>query len=201
MSYKFVLGMTGLVLILVFIVAVIGSIWPTQEEWFLELGLLGKEKTADLYFASANSVVSIDITNNWFIFVHNHMGQKQNILVKAKLLNSTMQLPNDLEHEPSTFSAFKTFPLSLSDKQTVLFPFSWNVQKIEVQNGLVIIKSLMINEEPVEVNVSTSVNSSFRMVFELWVQDQVTGQYHFGWQSKESFSSASLNIGFKLDGT
>jgi hypothetical protein len=104
----------GLVLLLIIVVAVIGSVWPTQEEWFIELGLFGRNKTADAYFANADSTVDVGALNSWFIYVHNHMGAVQDVSVRARLLNSTMELPDDREHQPSNAASFAEFPLSLS---------------------------------------------------------------------------------------
>ena len=124
---KTTIVVASLVLLLIVTTAVIVSIWPTQEESFFELGLLGKDKSADSYFSGSNSTVDVGDTNGWFIFVHNHMNQKQNIIVKVKLLNSTMTLPDDKTNQPSNVASFVSFPLSLSLNQTMLVPFYWNV--------------------------------------------------------------------------
>jgi hypothetical protein len=198
-AHKPVLIAAGLVLLLIVIVAVISSVWPTQEKRFIELGLLGKNKTAEAYFANANSTVEVGALNSWFIYVHNHMGAVQYVSVRAKLLNSTMEPPNDQEHQPSNATSFAAFPLSLSANETVLVPLSWSIMEAEAQNGSTLIKRLMVNEQPVDVDVSASVNSSFRMVFELWVYDQSSHEYRFGWGSGEEFSSASIYMWFGLN--
>lgn len=192
--------LTGLILVLILIVAVISSVWPKQEKWFFELGLLGKDKTADEYFANESSLVEVGALNSWFIYVHNHMGAIEVVSVRARILNSTMELPRDQEHQPSHAASFAEFPFSLSINETVLFPFFWGVLEAEKQGSSISIKRLMVNEQPVDVDVSDA-NSSFRVVFELWVQDQVLGEYRFGWESKEGFSSASIYTWFTLDST
>jgi hypothetical protein len=191
--------MTGLVLLLITIVAVIGSVWPTQEERFIELGLLGKNKTASAYFANEDATVDVGSLNNWFIYVHNHLGTEQTVSLRAKLLNSTMELPDDQKHQPSSVTSFAEFPLSLSVNETVLVPFSWRIMDAEAQNGLAVIKRLMVNDQPFDVDTIASANSSFRIVIELWVQDADSGNYKFGWESKEGFSSASIYMGFNLN--
>jgi hypothetical protein len=198
-AHKPALAVAGLVLLLIVIVAMISSVWPSQEEWFLELGLLGKDKTADAYFANSNSAVDVGALNSWFIYVHNHMGAVQDVSVRAKLLNSTMELPNDREHQPSSAVSFAEFPLSLSVNETVLIPFSWSIMEVEGQNGSTVIKRLMVNEQLVAVDISAPANSSFRIIIELWVKDWVSGEYKFGWESKEGFSSASIYMRFKLN--
>jgi hypothetical protein len=185
------------VLILVIIVAVVSSFWPRQEDFFFELGLLGNNKTADAYFYNQQSIFNVNVLNDWFIYVHNHMDAAENVSIRVKLLNSTMNLPNDLEHIPATTEYIAEFPLSLSINETSIIPFSWSVTNVESKDNLVVIKNLQINGRTVEVQVS-DFESSFRIVFELLVKNSNSQNYVFGWESKESFFSASVYMGFKL---
>ena len=136
-NYKFALIVGGLILLLIVAIALISSIWPVQEERFFELGLLGKNETADSYFANDNSVVGLGSSSSWFIYVHNHMGTPQTIIVKAKLLNSTMQMPNNQQNQPSDGISFANFPLTLLTNQTTLVPFTWSIADAKLQNGVV----------------------------------------------------------------
>ena len=191
----------GLICVLIVIVAVISSVWPMQEDYFFELGLLGKNKTADNYFVDIHSTVDLGIPNSWFFYVHNHMGTTQEVSIRAKLLNYTMELPDDQKHQPSPVPSFADFPLSISNNETVLIPFSWSIMEIKIENNSTVIKRLIVNEVPVEVSVSDSLNSSFRITVELWVKDPDSGIFIFGWESKEGFSSASNFMEFILNST
>ena len=195
-SHKTVLVIVGLICILILVVAIIGSIWPKQEEWFFELGLLGKNKTADAYFSNENSIAEVGALNTWFIYVYNHMGTAQNVSIKSKLLNSSMKLPDDQTHKPSNVTTLEDFPVSLSANETVLIPFFWNIVKAERQNNSTIIDGIMINNSLFEVQISDS-NSMFTLIFELWVQSS-NGQYSFEWDSRNGVSSASIYMGFKM---
>ena len=187
----------GLICLLILVVAMISSIWPTQEEWFFGLGLLGKDQTADGYFANGSSNVEVGALNSWFIYVHNHMGTEQNVNIKAKLLSSAMELPDDQNHLPSNVTAFAEFPLSLSVNETVVLPFFWTIMQEERQNNSNIINSLVVNNKQFKVGISDSA-SSFVLVFELWVQNSDIGADMFGWESRNGLSSASINMGFKV---
>ena len=153
---------------------------------------------ADEYVADDNSLVDVGAVNSWFIYIHNHMGNEQNVSVRVKLLNFTMELPDNREHRPSNAVSLKEFPLSLLDNETALIPFSWSLLEVEPRNGLISIKRISVNEQSVDVNVSASTNSSFRIVFELWVQNSSSGEYLFSWDSRKGFASASTYIGFKI---
>ena len=194
---KLFIVICALVLVLTLTVALISSFWPSFEEQFFEFGLLGKDKKADGYYPNGNSTLNVGSQVNWYIYIHNHLENNQNVILKIKLLNSTMDLPNDKEHTPSPFIPILEFPLSLSVEDKLFVPFNWTSIEAIFQKNSTILKSMMINDQMVEINVPAS-NSFYRIVFELWVQDQVSEEYKFGWESGEGFSSASIYIGFEL---
>lgn len=185
-------------MIIVFLILVlISTLWPRYEERFFEFGLLGKEKRAEGYFPTDDFTIKIGSQINWFIYIHNHMGSFQNVIVRVKLLNSTMQVPDDNENHPSPIVHFAEIPLYLSVDDTHYLPFTWSILEANVQNETIILESLEVNNQTVIVHVPTSSNSFFRMVFELWIYDQASQQYIFGWETGKDFSSSSLRMAFR----
>jgi hypothetical protein len=196
--HKPILIISALVLFSILAVAVLSAFWPRYEERFIELGLLGKDKKAEGYYPNDNSTLKVGSPILWHIYVHNHVGSIQNVSVRVKLLNSTMEMPNDQEHKPSPYAFFIEFPLSLPVDETLIVPFSWSILDTASQNDSIIIKSLIVNNQTVQVNVPASTDNSFRMVFELWVYDRSTHEYKFGWSSGKEFYSASTYIWFRI---
>ena len=188
----------GSVLILIIVVGSIITLWPKYEQQFIELGLLGRNGTAAGYYPNDNPEVKPGSLINWSIYAHNHMASSQYITVRVKLLNSTMQAPNDNENEPSPFASFAEFPVFLPVNGIQLIPFSWNVLDTSSQNGSIVIESLVVNGKTVNVNPPVASNSSFCIVFELWVYDHSSQQYRFGWETGKGFSSASVNMWFSM---
>jgi len=197
-EFKPILMIGALVLLLILVIAVISAFWPRYEERFFELSLLGKDKKAKGYFANDNSSLNVGSPILWYVYVHNHMGSVQNVSVRVKLLNSTMEIPNDREHEPSPFPFFVEFPSTLSVDETLFVSFWWSVLDAVSQNGSIIIKGLMVNDQTVEVKVQALHDAFFRLVFELWVYDQSSHEYKFQWESDKEFYSASTYIGFRV---
>jgi hypothetical protein len=196
---KRVLSVVALTALMLTAIVLISNFWPKYEMQFMELGLLGKEKMASNYFSEDKNIVSLGDQINWYIYVHNHMGSSQIVIIKVKLLNSTMEVPNDRENEPSSSIPVAEFPLSLSNNETLMVPFSWKITEAVLQNASVSLRELNVNEQMIDVNVSDFSNSFFRIVFELWIQDQVSGDYKFGWSSAEGVSSASVYMAFRLN--
>ena len=187
------------IIFLTLTVALISIFWPRYEEQFFEFGLLGPDKLAESYFPKNNSAIEVGSQINWYIYLHNHyMGSQQNVIVKVKLVNSSIELPNDQSNKPTSFDSFTEFPLSLSTGDTLFVPLSWSIVETISNNNSTILKQLAFNDQTVDVDVSTSSNSFFRMIFELWVYDSFSETYKFGWNSGEEFSSASFYIGFRV---
>jgi Protein of unknown function (DUF1616) len=192
---------TAIGLVAAFLILAAGLIWafwPAYEEQFIEFGLLGKNKMAEDYFTDVNSTITMGSQLDWYIYIHNHMGNSQTVIVRVKLLNSTMEIPNNQKHEPSPYPSLDELPLTLSNNETLLLPFSWAITGLERQDNSVLINQLAINSETFVAHVSTPSNSFFRIVFELWVYNSSTKEYEFGWTSGEEFSSASLYLGFRV---
>jgi hypothetical protein len=188
----------GLILLLIVTVAAISNFWPQSEEKFIEIGLLGKDKKAEGYFV--NDYPSLNIGNqvNWYLYLHNQMTNSQFIQVKVKLLNSTMKAANDISHQPSPVASVVEIPELLNVNSTQLIPFTWSIDSAIPQDGSIVIKSITVNGQTIDVEIPAVTNSSFNIVFELWVYDQSSQTYQFGWESGKGFHSASVSMWFNL---
>jgi hypothetical protein len=188
----------GLILLLIVTVGVISNFWPQNEERFIELGLLGKDKKAEGYFANDNPALNVGTQVNWYLYLHNQMTNSQFIQIKVKLLNSTMQATNNTTHQPSPVASVVEIPELLTVNSTQLIPFTWSIANAISQDGSIVIKSVTINGQTVDIEVPAIFDSSFNIVFELWVYDQSSQTYQFGWESGKGFLSASVSVWFNL---
>jgi len=192
-----------LVLILIVAVAVVSAFWPKYEERFFELGLLGEGKKAEDYYPSNDPNIGNDTSVRWYIYVHNHMGSAQNVLIRAKLLNSTLQGPDTSERRPSERGAFFEFPLALTTDETLLLPFFWRISEVIPRGDSIVITRLVVNNASLDLNkmnlnISAVSGYSFRMVFELWVYNEVSGDFEFSWKSKQESYCAWSQMWFKV---
>ena len=147
----------GIFIIFLILTGVFISIfWPRYEMRFFELSLLGKDKMAKDYYFNDNFSLKVGSQVDWFIYIHNHIGTNQNVIVKVKLVNSTMDLPTDLDNKPSPFDPIAEFPLSLSVNDTLIVPFSWSIVKAISQKNSTHLKQLLVNDQIVEVDVPES---------------------------------------------
>lgn len=195
---KSIIIVAASITVLILIVGLVSAFWPMYETEFIELGLLGKNQMADDYFPKENSTVSMNSQIDWYIYLYNHMATPQNVIVKVKLLNSTTDIPNDEEHRPSNAPSIIEIPISLSSNETRIAPFFWGITETTSIGNSLYLKQLRINNQIIEVDVSTPLNSFFRLVFEPWVFNSSTGEYQFGFEYGEEFSSISLHMGFRV---
>lgn len=189
-EYRTVLVALGLVLMLIVTVAVISAFWPKYEERFFALGILDGNKRAEHYYPNDDSNIGINSLVQWYIYVYNHMGSAQNVSIKVKLLNSTLQGPDTSKRVHSPIPDFYNFSLALNINETQLLPFFWYISEATPSGNFTIITQLVINNETLDLNdlnlnVSAVSGFDFRMVFELWVYNEASGNFEFTWESKE----------------
>ena len=117
------------------------------------------------------------------------------VTIKVKLLNSTMNVPDDRSHLPSSEPVLLEIPVSLKIDETKLIPFNWSIENSFALEKTTHLDLLVINKQNKHTKVS-SQNNYFKLVFELWIFDQDVNKYVFGWYSKDEFYSASIYIWF-----
>ena len=198
MRNRLFISIVLLTTILVIIISLFVLLWPRSEASFLEIGLLGKDKLAKDYFPNNNSTITVGDQIRWHVYIHNHLDDNQNILLKLKLINFTLTLPGDFESNYSEQYTFFEIPISLLSEETQFIPIYWNILEIDNDSGFVTLKRININGEIIPLENIVSNHSFFRMIFELWVFNQETQSYEFGWENGTDVSYASVNMAFRI---
>lgn len=198
--YRNKLIFSGIVVTIVFIliISLFVFFWPRSETKFFEIGLLGKDKLAKDYFPNNNSTIDLEDQINWYVYVHNHMSDNQNILLKIKLVNFTLTLPSDSQLINSEEYTFFEIPFSLLTDETQIIPIYWSLIEIDYDDEFVIIKRINLNDEMIPLDNIISNNSFFRMIFELWVYNKETQRYESGWETGNEVSHAAVDMAFRI---
>jgi len=163
---------------------ILSSLWPKYEERFIAMGILGKNMKAEDYYSGNDSRIKVGDKIQWYIYLYNHWDKTQNISILIKVLNSTMPAPDDLRDEPSPIPPIWEIRLILDENETKIVPFFWYIKDVEIQENMTIIKELVINDNPVSLNIYGENTTRFRLIFELWILNEETGKYEYGWDSK-----------------
>ena len=137
---------------------------------------------AEHYFPSDNPNIRPGEEINWTLGVYNHMGSLQYVVIRVKLLNSTLATPNDTLGEPSPAPVVLEFAQVLVSNQTWSIPFDWEISNYTVRGGNIVITSLLVNQSPLHGQFATALfGRGFRFVFELWFYDIETNNLAFSW--------------------
>ena len=155
---------------------------PPQQEQFFATWVLDSQGMAEHYFPSDNPNVRLGEEVNWTLAVYNHMGSLQYVVIRVKLLNSTLASPNDTLGEPSPAPVILEFAQVLVSNQTWSIPFDWEVSNYTVRGANFVIASLLVNQSPLHGQFANAIfGRGFRFVFELWFYDTQTNNLVFSW--------------------
>ncbi len=164
-----------------------------------QIYLLGAVRTNDLYYHSGDSSVLFGKKAKWHFGVVNLSGSIQYVVVRARLGNSSYGLPDHLRGTPSPAPLIAEFSRTLMANETWEFFFIWVVKEIQMTGEAV--TPTMIEIDGVQarsVRVSASRGKNFRIVFELWTMEPMTGNLVFGWKPQKEGNLPWLHMWFNL---
>jgi len=162
------------------------TINPRPEEQFFASWILGAQGMAADYYPNNDPTISLGEPVTWTLGVYNHMGSLQYVVLQVKLLNSTMQPPNDTTGQPSQAPPVLEFARVLVNNETWSIPFVWEIQNMTTIQGTVTLTSLSINQTNLTGQfVSAQSGQNFRFVFEVWHYDATTNSPSFAWTTSD----------------
>jgi uncharacterized membrane protein len=175
---------------------------PPPEEHFFASWILGSQGMAANYYPNNNPNIGLREEVRWTLGVYNHMGSLQYVVLRVKLLNSTMISPNDALDQPSTAPAILEFARVLVNNETWSIPFAWEMLNSTVTGGHVTITNLSINQTSLTGQFASAVSGyNFRFIFELWYYDTTTNNLAFSWRADGQVHSVWTQIWFNATQT
>ncbi len=170
---------------------------PVPSEQFFAMWVLGSGDLAEQYYPEDNPNLSVGQEVKWTLGIHNHMGSIQYVVVRVKLLNSTLQSPDDLTGEPSSAASLLEYTRVLLDNETWYVPFSWKILQTEMNGQSTTLTSLLIDQNHITGTLATAVSGyNYRFVFELWFYDQARNELAFSWRTRNTSHSVWTQIWF-----
>jgi len=153
---------------------------PPRSEGFYAIWILGSNGLAEHYYPDDNPDLKLGEELNWTIGVQNHMGSPQFVLMRVRLLNSTLLSSAELAEKPSDVQPLLEFTRILLANETWSIPFEWTIlDLVESESGLLITR-ISVNQVIFSGELATAISGiNYRFVFELWFYDQTTGEVTF----------------------
>ena len=171
-------------------------------EQFFAMWILGSSGLAENYYPNNNSTLVQGKQLNWTLGVYNHMGDLEYVVVRVKLLNSTLASPNELTGTPSPVDEIFEFSRILVDNETWSIPFVWRILNITQQGQSLLVTGLSINQTSLIGNLGSATSGvNFRLVFELWSYDVNSSNSTFSWNAQGTTHSVWTQIWFNATTT
>lgn len=170
---------------------------PPPTEQFFALWILGSNGLAEHYYPNDNPTLAVGEPVNWTLGVYNHMGELEYVVVRVKLLNSTLSSPDKLTGTPSSAQEIFGFSRILVDNETWSIPFAWKILNLTRQGQSLQITEISINQTLLSGVLGSAISGiNFRLIFELWFYDEDANSLTFSWNSAGASRSVWTQIWF-----
>jgi hypothetical protein len=170
---------------------------PPRPAPYFATGILGRNGMVSDYYPNGNPNLGIGEEIRWTLEVYNHMGSLQYVVLRVKLINSTITAPNSTTGVPSPTAPMLEFARVLLDNETWTIPFTWKILNLDQADNSIRITQLSLNNSTLTGNLSSAVRGlNFRFVFEIWHYDETISGLTFSWTSLGNIDSAWTQIWF-----
>ena len=176
---------------------------PYPYDQFFALYTLGAAGTAEHYFPGDKVDILPGVGISWYVGVYNHMGKVQLVRVVFKILNQTIVGPDQLNNTPSARESFYETTRLLVTNETWILPVTWSILNATRPANTTAIHSLLFNGQVLtdHVEVDALYGFNYRIVIELWVYDDASGNFSFAWTANGEERSAYNQIWFNMTRT
>jgi hypothetical protein len=166
---------------------------PNQP--FIGFGLYS-QRGLQGYIPNSNLTVPTSQALNWTFAVTNRMNRAEFIMIITRIGNSTTPTPNATT--PSTTLPLGRTERFINDGDTSRINFTWTIVS-SYQNAGIIYLNVSINGQPSlsSAPVGAKPGGYFRVIFELWTFDPVSGSFQYGYTGQTSQVGSWLQVWFK----
>lgn len=169
----------GILGISIIAVPVISSYFSNTQEPFIAMAVLGKEMLAEDYYPDNELNINIGDPITWHVYIYNQMGRAQYVAIKFKILNNTLASPNTSLCVPSPAPVIYEFRDILLSNETKIEPFTWEIIEAYNDTHTLEISKIKINERLIDVDIVIGIDEATRLVFELWIFNNVSKEFSF----------------------
>ena len=175
---------------------------PVPSEQFFAMWILGSGGLAEHYYPGDDPNLRSGEEVNWTLGLYNHMGSLQYVVVRVKLLNSTIASPDELTGTPSPAAPILEFTRILVDNETWSIPFEWRIERLASRGETLLLTGLSIDRAYFSGELVTAISgSNYRFVFELWFYDLQSNSLAFSWVTGGVRHSVWTQIWFNATAT
>ncbi len=178
-DWRNILFLTGFIIIVFIVFPFQNSYLNVDDNSFIALAVLGQDGLAEEYYPNDNLNVSKGVPIKWNIHLFNHMGDVQYVKIVVKILGNNVLPSNISNFTPSPSPVIFEYSKVLLDNETIMMPFKWSVVKVERNEEILNITKIRINENTLNVNITSNENEKLGIKFELWIYNISTKKFEF----------------------
>lgn len=166
---------------------------PSQS--FIGLGVYS-QRGLQGYIPNSNLTVVPGQTLNWTFAITNRMNKAEFVMIITRIGSSSTLSANATTPAPSLpqLGATEQF---INDGETSRPSFNWTIDS-RYQNAGLTYLNVSINGQPSvsSAPVGTGSGRNFRLIFELWTFDPVSGSFQYGYPGQTSQVGVWLQVWF-----
>lgn len=197
-DWKFLFVSISIILVYAAFSPLIISNLRIESDPFFVLGLLGEDGMTEKYYPDDDSTIEMGEEIHWVQHIHNRMGETKYVAIRVKLLNSTMLSPNSTLCIPSSAPVVYEIRRVLLDNEIGEEHFDWSILDVIQNNDSILVNKINIKGQPHQTDVRAYKGHNFRIVFELWVYDEIHDDFLFGWITDDESSCVWNQIWFNV---
>jgi hypothetical protein len=149
------------------------------------------------YLPNSNLAVPVGQALNWSFVVTNRMNRAEFVMIIARIGNSSTPTPNATT-PTTTLPELGRMERFINNGATSRINFTWTIESRNQNSGLVYL-NVSINRQSSlsSAPVGTKPGGFFRLIFELWTFDPVSGSFQYGYPAQTSQVGSWLQVWFK----
>ena len=167
---------------------------PSQS--FIGFGVYS-QRGVQGYIPNSNLTVSTGQALNWTFAVTNRMNRAEFVLIIARIGNSSTPTPNATTPS-TTLPELGRMERFINDGATSRINFTWTIVSTNQNSGLVYLNVSANGQSSFSsAPVGAKPDGFFRLIFELWTFDPVSGSFQYGYPAQTSQVGSWLQVWFK----
>jgi uncharacterized membrane protein len=185
----FAVGLIGILLITTFAVGAITHL--DNAEPYSELYVLPPNHIASYYALNA----TVGQKYSYLLGVGNHLGYSGYYMLYVKMSNGSDSLPDLIAKTPSALPSLFEYKFVVLNNELYEMPFNFSIADASVEGGRSVIKTLTLNDVPIQVDISSQWNSTtsssyYQLFFELWLYNAQAQTFQYN----NRFVTLSMNF-------
>ena len=167
---------------------------PSQS--FIGFGVYS-QRGLQRYVPDSSLTVPTGQAANWTFAVTNRMNRAEFVRIIARIGNSSTPTPNATTPS-TTLPELGRMERFINDGATSRINFTWTIVSSNQNSGSVYL-NVSINGQPSlsSAPVGTKPGGFFRLIFELWTFDPLSGSFQYGYPAQTSQMGTWLTVWFK----